>query len=495
MTKVHAVKAAIGLLMLLATAYNNSYAQTKRPNIIIFIADDVSYNDLGCMGHPLIKTPAIDKLAENGLRFTNAYLTTSSCSPSRASILTGRYPHNTGAAELHSDIPAGQVAFPKVLKEHGYYTAQAGKWHLGTSGIKPAGVFLDAFDRVGGSSAEGGGPGGEQLWVDYLQQRPKDKPFFMWFAAQDAHRDWDDAPKPVQYNEGDIKVPANLIDSKATRTDFVRYYEEVSRFDAYVGKVVEELKAQNILDNTFIVVMADNGRPFPRNKTRMYDEGIKTPFVLHWPAGITGVNQSSASLLSVIDIAPTLLELAGIAPVASIQGRSFKKLLTDPKAKFRNYVFAEHNWHSFKAYERMVRTDQYVYIENGLPELSNVGATDIMGGASGKELKKHHQQGTTTPLQSAIFQVPQPRYELYDYVKDKDQLVNLYGRKGYTARQQQLAKVLRTWQTETGDDQPDDLTPDWSDRWSNKAVDQKGTRGTMPGQRLNAAGIHRPGPF
>lgn len=489
-----------GICIILLLAYllvpgSNIYAQADKPNIVIFIADDVSYNDLGCMGHPVLKTPEIDKLAKNGLRFSNAYLTTSSCSPSRASILTGRYLHNTGAAELHSPIPSGQVAFPKLLKDNGYYTAQAGKWHLGSSGVKPEGVFLDAFDRVGGSHAEGGGPGGEGLWVEYLQQRPKNKPFFMWFAAQDAHRGWDNAPKPVQYAEHDVKVPANLVDTKATRGDLVRYYEEVSRFDHYVGKVVDELKAQGILDNTLIIVMADNGRPFPRNKTRMYDEGIKTPLIIHWPAGIKGCNQVSPGLVSVIDIAPTILELAGISPCASIQGKSFKTLLNKPAAKFRNYVFAEHNWHSFRAYERMVRTDQYVYIENGLPEQSNVGATDIMGGAAGTELKKHYQEGKATPLQSLIFITPQPRYELYDYSKDKDQLVNLYGRKEYKAQQQRLASILERWKKETGDDQPDDLTPDWYDRWSNKALDERDKRGTMPGSRQKATSIQNPGPF
>ncbi|WP_295120842.1 sulfatase [uncultured Chitinophaga sp.] len=474
---------------------SNLYAQTEKPNIVIFIADDVSYNDLGCMGHPVLKTPAIDKLAQYGIRFSNAYLTTSSCSPSRVSILTGRYPHNTGAAELHSPIPDGQVAFPKLLKDNGYYTAQAGKWHLGSSGIKPEGVFLDAFDRVGGSHADGGGPGGEGLWVEYLQQRPRNKPFFMWFAAQDAHRGWDSASKPRQYSERDVIVPDNLADTKATRNDLARYYEEVSRFDHYVGKVVDELKAQGILDNTLIIVMADNGRPFPRNKTRMYDEGIKTPLIIHWPAGIKLHNEASSSLLSVIDIAPTILEIAGISKYASIQGKSFKKLLATPTAKFRNYVFAEHNWHSFRAYERMVRTDQYVYIENGLPEQSNVGATDIMGGAAGMELKKHYLAGKATSLQAAIFVTPQPQYEFYDYSKDKDQIVNLYGRKEYKAQQQSLANVLEIWKKQTGDDQPRDLTPDWYDRWNNKAVKEKDKRGTMPGSHQQAISIQNPGPF
>jgi arylsulfatase A-like enzyme len=317
----------------------------------------------------------------------------------------------------------------------------------------------------------------------------------MWFAAQDAHRGWDSASKPVQYSAQEVKVPDNLVDTKATRNDLVRYYEEVSRFDHYVGKVVEELKAQGVFDNTLIIVMADNGRPFPRNKTRMYDEGIKTPLIIHWPAGIKGRNQLSSSLVSVIDIAPTILEIAGISKSPSIQGRSFKTLLATPTAKFRNYVFAEHNWHSFRAYERMVRTDKYVYIENGLPEQSNVGATDIMGGAAGAELKKHYLAGKATPLQASIFITPQPQYELYDYSKDKDQLINLYGRKGYEAEQQSLARILETWKMETGDDQPDDLTPDWYDRWNNKAIQEKDKRGTMPGSNQKATGILKPGPF
>lgn len=483
------------LTVCLSLPFTGLQAQTAKPNVVIFIADDVSYNDLGCMGHPVLKTPEIDKLAEKGIRFTNAFLTTSSCSPSRTSILTGRYPHNTGAAELHTPIPAGQVAFPKLLKENGYYTAQAGKWHLGSSGIKPEGEFLDAFDRVGGSGAEGGGPGGEQLWVEYLQQRPKDKPFFMWFAAQDAHRGWDSAAKPVQYVAEDVKVPANLVDNSATRNDIVRYYEEVSRFDHYVGLVVNELKAQGILENTLIIVMADNGRPFPRNKTRLYDEGIKTPLIIHWPKGIRKQKQVSASLVSAIDIAPTVLEVAGTPKPATVQGKSFSLLFARPDAKFRNYVFAEHNWHSFRAHERMVRTSQFLYIENSLPDLSNVGATDIMGSPAGKELKKHYLAGKASPLQAAIFVTPQPQYELYDYTKDKDQLDNLYGRKEYETQQLHLANILKIWKQETGDDLPDDLTPDWSDRWTNKPLPEKDRRGVMPGSLQKATSIHKPGPF
>ena len=110
-----------------------SFSQTKsdRPNFIIIIGDDISWNDLGCYGNPTVKSPNIDQLASEGIKFTNTFLTASSCSPSRCSIIAGRYPHNTGAAELHTPLPAGMPTLPGELKKSGYYTAAAGKWHLG----------------------------------------------------------------------------------------------------------------------------------------------------------------------------------------------------------------------------------------------------------------------------------------------------------------------------------------------------------------------------
>jgi arylsulfatase len=107
-------------------------AVSARPNVILIIGDDISVDDFGCYGHPNIRTPNVDKLAAAGMRFTNAYLTTSQCSPTRCSVITGRYPHNTGAPELHTGLPKGQVMFPALLKRAGYYTAAAGKWHMGS---------------------------------------------------------------------------------------------------------------------------------------------------------------------------------------------------------------------------------------------------------------------------------------------------------------------------------------------------------------------------
>lgn len=229
------------------------------PNIVLIITDDISWNDLGCYGHPTIQTPHLDTLAAQGLRFTNAYLTTSSCSPSRCSLVTGRYPHNNGAPELHTPLPAGQVLFPKLLQEANYYTVVSGKLHMGNDA-------LTAFDKV----SRGKGPGKEEDWVELLRERPKDKPFFCWFASTDAHRAWQIDNSAPQYDPQDVVVPPYLIDDQATREDLTGYYHEVSRTDTYTGRVVAERKRQGVFENTLLIYISDNGRPLPRSKTRLY---------------------------------------------------------------------------------------------------------------------------------------------------------------------------------------------------------------------------------
>lgn len=478
----------------LLTVGNFSAAQEK-PNIIILIADDISVSDFGCYGNTFVRTPNIDQLANNGVKFTNAFLTTSSCSPSRVSIITGRYPHNTGAAELHTDMAENQVLFPKMIKDAGYYTAQAGKWHFGAPGDTPNGKALEAFERTGGSVEDGGGPSGSKKWVTYLKERPEDKPFFMWFAAHDAHREWDDQIFLKPYEPEEVIVPVYMVDNESTRKDLIAYYDEVTRFDFFVGEVVKELKEQDILENTLLIVMADNGRPFPRDKTTLYDDGIKTPFIIHWPEKISNGGAVSKSLLSVIDIAPTITEVAGIEASPTFQGRSFLKLLSDPQQKFRDYVFAEHNWHDFRAYERMVRTTDFLYIENGLPQKDNRGAIDVICSDAGEELKKRFKAGNLSDPQKKIFLTPQPEIEFYNCAEDSLQINNLYGRDQFTQEQNKLAMVLNQWKKETKDSQPEILTPDWYSRQNCQKLPEHGIRGIMPGSDMDATAVNKPGPF
>lgn len=464
------------------------------PNILVLIADDISRDDFGCYGHPLVKTPHIDALAAEGVRFTNMFLTASSSSPSRASILTGRYPHNTGACELHSPIGEEQVTIAGLLKKNGYYTAQAGKWHFGTSSSKPAGPVLADFDRTGGSALDGGGTSGAERWVEYLRERPADKPFFMWFAAHDAHRNWDNDQTFERYDPEMITVPDYLVDDSVTREDLACYYYEISRFDYFVGQVISELKRQGIYDSTFIVVMADNGRPFPRAKTRLLTDGIQTPFIIRYPPAMRGGGGKICnSLVSSIDLAPTLADIAGLIQSRTFQGRSFKPLLKHTDREFRTYAFAEHNWHDFEAYERMICTDSYLLIWNARPNLNAEGASDIMKSGAGHSLLNAYARNRLNKLQHDIFITPRPEIELYDYSNDPGQLYNIATEKPEITKK--LKALLERWQTQTGDSVPDHLTPDWYSRETLEKLSVFRQRGEMPGNSMSAEMNNNAGPF
>jgi len=465
------------LLWLFALAAPGMYGQETPPNFVLFIADDVSWDDFGCYGNEVVQTPNIDRIAGRGLRFTQAFLTTSSCSPSRNSIITGRYPHNTGAAELHTSPPESMLAFPKWLKEKGYYTVLAGKSHMGPFAYRE-------FDRVLDKNT---GDGGEAHWISSLEERPRNRPFFMWFAALDAHRVWGDNPFSGTHDPADIIPPPYLAAGEATRQDLAEYYDEILRFDHYIGEVEEVLAEQGVLDNTVIIIMADNGRPFSRCKTRLYDSGIKTPFIVAWNAGLRNAPATSHRLISAVDIAPTILDLAGIAIPSAIQGHSFRRLLNDPGAPFRSEVFAEHNWHDYEAHERMVRSEDFLYIRNYRPQFPNQGPADIVNSPSHAELAALNEAGRLSAPQADMFIAPRPYEELYDCQNDPDQLVNVAGTPRYRKALEVMREKLDNWMKRTDDSVPDELTADWYDRVSgDRQPGQPQVRGTMPGSTTGA---------
>ncbi len=446
----------------------------EKPNIVFIIADDVSQDDIGCYGNKTVKTPNIDRLASEGIYFTNAYLTASSSSPSRCSIISGRYPHSNGAAELHTPLPESIIPFPLLLKKNNYYTAHAGKWHFGPSVHR-------AFDRYTDENGYNNGDGGEDNWVRFLRERPKDKPFFFWLASHDAHRQWGADTFGITHDPGLIEIPPYFADTPETRKDIASYYNEIARFDYHVGKVREELQRQGVLDNTVIIVMADNGRPFPRCKTRVYDSGMKTPFIVFWPDGIRHKGVGSPGLISSIDIAPTILELAGVPVPGEFQGTSFAEILKNPAAEVRTAVFSEHNWHDYEAHERMIRTREFIYVLNSRPWLSNCGPADSKGSPTQRALNMQRDEGKLTPAQADVFVIPRPAEELYYVENDPHQLINLASLPRYSDKLQELRRLLNNWRVNTGDNSPDDLTPDWYDRESGKDLKNEKRRGTMPG--------------
>jgi N-sulfoglucosamine sulfohydrolase len=466
----------------------NLFASNARTNFIIFIADDISWDDFGCYGNAQVKTPVVDGLADQGIRFNNTYLTASSCSPSRNSMLTGRYPHNTGAAELHTQPPLEMISLPEVLRANGYFTAHSGKWHMGDYAERGFDVISRTYEEIGNS--------GSDSWVQVLQERPRNKPFFLWFASLDAHRDWGDNQYSGTHNPDSIVPPFYLHNGPETRRDLAQYYDEVHRFDVRIGEVIAELTRQGDLDNTLIIVMSDNGRPFPHSKTRVNDRGMKTPFVIYWPGKVTNTPQVSNSLVSAIDIAPTILEVAETEIPESFQGVSFLPVIENPAKEIRNYVFAEHNWHDYEAHARMLRNKHFMYILNARPNLSQLGPADAVSSPSYRELMELKATGKLSAAQADIFMVPRPNEELYDTNKDPLQLLNVASVPEYTDALHELRDVLQRWMIETGDNIPAYITADWYLRVPGYIeTAAKDVRGEMPGAANNAVENNNKGPF
>ncbi len=503
------VGAGIAALPLAAGRLGRAEASAKRPNIIVYITDDISYNDLGCYGNKVVKTPNIDALAEKSMVFDNAYLTSASCSPSRNSILTGRYPTSTGAPELHMLIDKEtQPFFPRQLKAEGYYNIFSGKLH--GHELQP-----ETWD----ATSEGEGPGRQEDWVELLQQRDRDKPFFAWFASFDAHRHgyvtnsqrvrrenldpvdiktWVLNDKAPIYDPDDIEVPPIYYDGPGTRQDLAWYYHAVSRTDYYMGELLTELEAQGELENTVIIHLTDNGRPFPRSKTFVYDSGMKTYLIVHGP-GITAGRTNA--LVSAVDIGPTILELAGVNDADDrMQGVSFAEVLEDPGAEVRDFAFSEHNWHMHPAHIRMVRYKDWMYVRNGMPHLRANNTESGARFAAGKELWEAFRDGKTSPAQENIFQIPRAPEELYYIRHDPHQINNLLAQPDppdeVKEMRDYLDKVLDQWMDDIGDHVPE--APTWSNRdptGLDKTPSEFWERGEVPGSKHGADLIHNPGPI
>ena len=241
--------------------------------------------------------------------------------------------------------------------------------------------------------------------------------------------------------------------------------------------------------------MSDNGRPFPRDKTRMYDSGMKTPFIIHWPRKIKKGSISS-SLISSVDIAPTIMDLCKVEAPKSFQGDSFEQVLSDPETDFRKYAFAEHNWHDHEAHERMARTKNFIYVMNSRPQFQNQGPADALGSPAFRSLLKANRENVLTPAQSDIFLAPRPSEELYSVKNDPLQLNNLIGNESFDTEHMALRNVLLKWMEETGDTVPENLTKDWYTRDTGKKIETNfEIRGEMPGESLRADRINQKDKF
>lgn len=443
-----------------------------QPNIILIIADDMNWDDCGVYGHPHIKTPNIDNLAKQGLRFNHAYLTVSSCSPSRASIITGRYPHNTGAEQLHWALPPNSETFVAHLKKSGYYTAASGKWHLGPhirdhfDGISEASVSgfqLPTSGEVNEETMVAPAPSGCEQWLTTLKERPKDQPFFMWFAAIDPHRSYKDSLAESSHSTSAVIVPPYLPDTRVVRDDFRQYYDEIGRLDHYVGEVMNELRRQQIDSSTVVIFISDNGRPFPRDKTTLYQGGIKTPLLVRWPQKVVP-GSISQSLVSAVDFAPTILDLAGLPASELFEGKSFLATILEPSTVHREYAFAEDHWHDYTDHGRAIISNGWKLIRNDYTDLPATPSADIGRSITIKQMNRLRRLDSLSEAQQSCFIVPRPTLELYNLRDDPFELRNLAYDSSYVQKREELLNVLGEWVTSTNDFIPSRRTPDEFDR-------------------------------
>jgi arylsulfatase A-like enzyme len=468
----------LGLLVLgsCSPAVELDEEESSRPNIIFIIADDLAWDDSGPYGNEVVRTPNLDRLARQGIAFDNAVLTCSSCSPSRSSIITGRYPHKTDAEQLHWPLPAEQITFVELLKESGYYTAAAGKWHLGeevkgrfdqvieadVSGFQlPTGEEGKAGKFI--EKAVGDARSGCSDWVPTLKNIGESKPYFLWLAALDPHRPYDSDIIENPHQSEEVQVPPYLPDTPESRAELALYYDEITRLDGFIGEVLDEVENRGEIKNTIVVFISDNGRPFPRDKTSIYDSGVKTPLIVRWPQEV-GAGLRSEGLVSAVDLAPTFLELAGVDVPPSVQGRSIVPLLLDPSSSIRSYAYSEHNWHDYEDMGRSVRTTRYKYIRNFYSDLPGTPPADVVRSSTYRAMQRLRDTDSLSPAQRNCFVQPRPEEELYDIVSDPYEMENLASDPEYSPVLEELRQALKQWQIDTGDKIPKIRTPDEFDR-------------------------------
>jgi N-sulfoglucosamine sulfohydrolase len=366
------------------------------PNILLAISDDQSYPHAGAYGFRGINTPGFDRIAEEGILFHNAFSSAPGCSPSRASLLTGRYIWELEDAGSHaSKFPVKFITYTDLLAGAGYHVGYTGKgwgpgnWNLSGRMQNPAGKNYSGIrdTTVPEHISE----------VDYaanfesfLKKRKRKQPFCFWYGATEPHRRYS---KGIGKKEGirseDLTIPPFLPDDEEVREDMADYLYEIQHFDRHLVRMIETLERLGELDNTVIIVTSDNGMPFPRAKANLYEYGFHMPLAIRWGCRINP-GRVVDDLVSFADVAPTLLEIAGIGHPAepesglTMSGKSFYKILLSSGSGLlepdRKYIYAGRERHSCSRWNnlsypiRALRSHDYLYIKNFKPERWPAGA-------------------------------------------------------------------------------------------------------------------------
>jgi uncharacterized sulfatase len=409
----------------------------RRPNILFAISDDQSHLHTGAMGDRIVKTPAFDRVAGDGILFRRAYSLSPGCAPSRAGLLTGRFPWQIEEAGTHASLfPKKFEVYPDLLERNGYFIGLTGKG-AGPCNFKDAGWPRNpagpGFDQRRAEVRSKGVNANDYAanFADFLDARPKDKPFCFWYGCHEPHRGYD---KGSGLKSGkrleDVVVPPFLPDTPEVRSDILDYYLEIEHFDRHLGQMLSQLEKRGELENTLVVVTGDNGMSFPGAKATMYDYGIHLPLAMMWKAQSKG-GRVSDDLISFADFAPTFLEAAGAAVPSQMVGRSLVGLMRSGRSgvieKSRDRVFSGRERHSHARFDnlgypaRAMRQGDYLYVWNMKPDRWPAGDpeyyADIDGAPTKDWMMAHRGESQVAPLFEHGFG-KRPEEQLFNVVKD-----------------------------------------------------------------------------
>ena len=412
-----------------------------KPNIILFISHDQG-QFLGCYDTPAtpnsLQTPNLDKLAKDGIRFTNYFCTAPQCSPSRGSIQTSLYPHQNGLMGLVNrgwSLPSSNKTIPMYLRESGYSTHLIGLQHeardVNTLGYDSFSKRMKDYkydtDRMFSE------------YESFLENHRNDeKPFYLNIGTIEIHRPfiiWSQANDNYS-----VKVPPFLPDNDKVRKDLSLFYGIINPVDEAIGKIIEVLERTGLREKTLFIYTTDHGSPFPRAKCTLYDPGIKTLLIMNCSNQILFKGgKVFDQMISNIDLMPTLLDFIGAEIPENIEGKSFLPVLKDPTVLFRSEIFTEKNFHEIYDPLRSVRTKEFKYIRNFEPsEYLYQIPLDIERGLSGQGLKDK-------------IKMKRANEELYDLKNDPNEDTNLINDLAYEAVIIELRQALTNWMKKTND--------------------------------------------
>jgi arylsulfatase A-like enzyme len=427
-------------------------AAAERPNIVFAIADDLSWLHTGASGDRIVKTPTFDRVAAEGVRFTNAFCCSPSCTPSRGGILTGQDIWRLkDGGNLWSTLSKEFAVYPDLLASAGYHIGLTGKgW--GPGDFKP-----------GGWTRNPAGPAYPNFDA-FFQSVPNGRPFCYWFGSQDPHRPYDPGSgRASGMRIEDVQVPPWLPGAVEVRSDILDYYFEIQRFDRNVGAILKTIEAAGQLENTLFVIASDNGMPFPRAKTNLYDSGTHMPLAMRWPARVKG-GRVIDDFTGFADLAPTFLEAAGLKPPSAMTGRSLMGILAGGKQgrveTARDRVFTARERHTAMraggvGYPmRAIRTYDYLYIRNFAPDRWPAGDPPHYGDIDNGPSKEFVIENRERPEFARYYQMAcakRPAEELYDLKKDPQQQTNVAGKADYRSARERLSSDLDRRLRQTGD--------------------------------------------